>query len=127
VFEGGNKFISLVWIVAQPMEKFREAPFRGIRATAPLDGFEAGAVRSFGDESGLTPGTMVAPQIIFVEWLEIFADRNNAGASGIDSESGNLISGDSSVFESLPSGFRHRSHVVFVALGGEIRISLGAV
>ena len=40
MFEGGDELGALFGIVAQPVEKFGETPFGGIRAAAPVDDFE---------------------------------------------------------------------------------------
>src|ERR1700722_15638045 len=40
MFESAGEARPLIGVVAQPMQKLRETPFRGINAAAPLDGLQ---------------------------------------------------------------------------------------
>ena len=78
----------------QPVQEFGEAPLGGVDPAAPVDGFELPPVRGGGDLLGFAPGAVIAPEIVVVERLEIFTDRDNARAGGIDRERANLVATD---------------------------------
>ncbi len=84
VFEGSDEAVALVGVVAQPVEELGEAPLVGVDAAAPLDGFEVLAVGELGDLLCFFLGAVVAPEVVVVEWLEIFADGEDAGAGGVE-------------------------------------------
>jgi hypothetical protein len=65
---------------------------------------------------------MVAPQIIFVERLQIVADGNYRGAGSIDSERQDLIAGDSGFLDSLARSDSQGAHLIVVRLRGIFRI-----
>ena len=104
------------------MQQLGETPFGGIDAAAPLDGLKLFAASGFGNFGGFGFGAMVAPQIIFVERLQIFADGNYGGAGGIDSERLDLIAGDSCFLDSLARGDGQGAHLIVVRLRGVFRI-----
>ena len=84
VFEGGDEAVALVGVVAEPVEELGESPLVGVDAAAPLDGFEMFAVGEFGDLLRFFLGAVVAPEVVVVERLEIFADGDDAGAGGVE-------------------------------------------
>ncbi len=78
MFERGRKTRAFFGIVAQPMQQLRKSPLRGINSAAPVDGLEFFAARGLGDQRRFAPGAVVAPQVILIEGLKFFADRNHA-------------------------------------------------
>src|SRR5260370_17148785 len=102
VFEGRDELSALRGIMAKPMEEFREAPLRRVDAATPVDSGELFAVRGRGDFRGFGFGAVIAPQIIVIEGLEIFADGNNGGTVGVESDGENLIGGTPSFSASSP-------------------------
>ena len=65
-------------VVTQPVQKLGEAPFMRIDAAAPLDGLKPFLVGEPGDLLGLGFRTVIAPQVIFVERFQAFADHHHA-------------------------------------------------
>ena len=86
VLERGDQLAALVRVVTEPVEKLGEAPFGGVGSAAPVDGVQFAGVGGFGDECGFAPRAVVAPQVVVVQRLEIFAHRNDAGPSGVESD-----------------------------------------
>src|SRR5713226_9747097 len=113
--------------MAKPVEEFREAPFRGIDASAPVDRGELFAVRGCGDFRGFGFGAMITPQIIVIERLEIFADGNDGGAGGVESNGENLIGGNAGLSNDLASSSRQGAHMIFMRLRGVFGIFAFAV
>ena len=113
--------------MAKPMEELREAPLGRINATAPIDRGELLAVRDRGDFRGFGFGAVIAPQIIVIERLEIFADGNDGGASGVQGEGENLIGGNPGFPDDLAGSRRQGAHVIFMRLGGVFGIFAFAV
>src|SRR6202051_5165582 len=71
VFESTGEFLSLAGIVPNPVEQLREAPLRGIHASAPLDGLQLLPVRELGNLSGFPFCAVVAPEIVVVKREQI--------------------------------------------------------
>src|SRR5258707_51303 len=109
-------------IVSKPVQKFSESPLRRICATAPIDGFELMVARCGGDFSRFFPGAMIAPQVIIVDWFELFVNRNHAGPSSVESDGFDCPALDCRILDGLPHGLGKRSHVIGVALRGVVRI-----
>ncbi len=65
---------------------------------------------------------MVAPQIIFVERLQVLADGDYGGPGSIDSERLDLIAGDSRFLDGLTRGDGQGAHLIVVGLRGVFRI-----
>ena len=84
-------------------------------------------MRGFGDERGFLPRAMIAPEIVFVERLKLFADGNDAGAGGVDSESRDLIAGEVGGGEGALHCFREAAKLIFVRLRGVVGILFFAV
>src|SRR6266480_833217 len=105
-------------IVAKPMEKFRETPLRRIDAAAPVDGGEFFAVCGFGDFRSFGFGAVIAPQIIFIQRLEILAHRNDGRTCGVESNGKNLLGGDAGFPDDFASSGRQGAHVLFMRLRG---------
>jgi hypothetical protein len=113
--------------VAEPVEEFGEAPFRGVDAAAPVESFEGGVAAAGGDFRGFALGAVVAPEVILVEGLKAFGEWDDSGASGIESDGGDRLAGDAGELEGLLSGGAERVHVIVVALSGVVRIFRFAV
>src|SRR6266568_322784 len=117
-----NKKRSLAGVVTQPMKQLRESPLVGIDTAAPLNRFEAHLVGLGGDLLCLSVGTMIAPKVVFIEWLKPFANRNDAGTSRIQSNGRNRVAVDSSGVQHIAHGCRESSHLVGVRLRSKVRI-----
>ena len=65
---------------------------------------------------------MIAPQIIFIERLQILIDGNHARSRRIDRQRRDLIAGNFRVRNRFARRIRERLHVIVVALRGEIGI-----
>ena len=61
----------------KPVQKLREAPLGRVHTTAPLNRLQTFTVSGFRDLRGFAFGAMVAPQIIFVQRLQVLVDGNN--------------------------------------------------
>ena len=69
VLECGCEALALNGIVAQPVQQFGEAPLGRVDAATPVDGGEFLLSGGFGDVRGFLPGTVIAPEIVFVKRL----------------------------------------------------------
>jgi hypothetical protein len=69
MLEGRYELRTLRRIVAKLMQKFGEAPLRGINAAAPLDRFEAVAMSGLRDFRSFSLSAMVAPEVVVIERL----------------------------------------------------------
>ena len=65
---------------------------------------------------------MIAPEVVLVERLEVFADRNDAGAGGVESNGGNFSAIDAGGLKHIARGGDEGGHLVGVGLGGVIGI-----
>src|SRR5581483_11649789 len=61
------------------------------------------------------------------ERLEIFADRNDAGAGGVERHSFDPVAFDARVFESLAGGFDEGVHLILMGLRGVVGVFALAV
>src|SRR5260370_35109167 len=111
VFEGRDELSALRGIRGKAMEEFREAPPRRVDAATPVDSGELFAVRGRGDFRGFGFGAVIAPQIIGIEGLEIFADGNNGGTGGVESDGENLIGGNAGLAEGGAGARARGAHV----------------
>jgi hypothetical protein len=127
VLEGCNKVGALVGIMAQPVKQFGEAPLVGVDAAAPPDAFEAELVSFAGDEFGFFVGAMVAPEVVVVEGLEIGADGDDAGASGVEGHGGDGLAVDAGGGEDVAGGAGECCHLVGMGLGGEVGVFAAAM
>ena len=91
VLKCGNKLRTLRRIMAEPVQQFRKAPFRRVHPAAPLNGFQSFAVGRFSDLSRFPFRSMIAPQIVFAERLQVFSNRNHRGARGIQGNGFDLL------------------------------------
>ena len=127
VLEGGGELGALIGVVAQPVEQLGEAPFVGVDAAAPVDGFEAVVVGGRGDLLGFGFGAMVAPEVVVVERLQVCVDRDDAGAGGIEGDGRNVFPVMPAGFDGVAGGFREGAHVIGVGLGGVVGIFAAAM
>jgi hypothetical protein len=67
MFERARKSRALFRIVPQPVQQLRESPFRRIHSTAPLNGLELLAVRTFGNFLRFLLGAVIAPQVVVIQ------------------------------------------------------------
>ena len=127
MLEGGDELVALIRIVAQPVQKLGKTPFGGVGSAAPLNGQQTGLMRFVCNFSCFTPGTVVTPEIVIIQRLQILADRNDAGPGGIQRQGLNGRTRNTSRLNCALNRKRQCRHVVFVALSGEIRIFAFAV
>jgi hypothetical protein len=127
VFEGGGHPGALVRVMAEPVEEFGEAPFGGIDAATPGEGFEAGGAAVGGDFGGFAVGAVVAPEVIVADGLEVFVHGDDGGASGIESEGLDIGAGDACLGEGGEHGLGESAEVVGVGLGGVVGVFALAV
>ena len=127
IFKGGDEARALPGIVPQPMQQLREAPLRGVDATAPVDGFELLLVRGGGNLLCLAPRAVIAPEIVVIQRLEPVADRDDAGTGGIDGERTDLISANTTVAKRALHRLLERIHLRAMTLRREIGILRGAM
>jgi hypothetical protein len=99
----------------------------GIDAAAPVYGFEALGVSFGGNLFGFGLGAMVAPEVVLVEWLEVFVDGDDAGAGGVEGDGDDAFAGHAGLFKNGTSGADEGLHLVVVGLGSEVRIFALAV
>src|SRR5215467_25521 len=76
MLESGNQISPALGVVAKPMQKLGKAPLGRVNPAAPLNRLQSFLVGGGGDFSGFPFGTMVAPEIVFVEGMKSFADRD---------------------------------------------------
>ncbi len=122
VFEDGDQLTALVRVVPQPVQELRETPLRGVHAAAPFDRFQLSCVRRLGDQGRLTPGPVVAPQVVVIERPEALPQRDDAGTRGVQRDGLHLAAVHAGRCESLLHGLGERPHVIRVTLCGVIRI-----
>ena len=79
------------------------------------------------DLFGFGLGAMVAPEIVVVEGLEIFADGDDAGAGGVESDGSDAFAGDAGFLKDGAGGADKGLHLVVMRLGGEVGIFAAAV
>ena len=84
-------------------------------------------MRGRGNFRRLALGAMVAPQVVLVEGLHVFAHGNDRGTRGIEGNGLYLVAGDAGLLHRLAGGGGQRAHVVSVRLGGVFRIFTFAV
>ena len=124
MLERRSEACALLGIVTQPVKQFGEAPFGGVNAAAPIDGFEtlsAGRRRDFG---GLLPGAMVAPQVVVVDRLQVRVDGDDARSGGVERDGFDSVPVDRRAADGVVHRLGQRRHVVGVTLGGVVGIVL---
>ena len=72
-------------------------------------------------------GAVIAPEIVVVERIHPFADRDHAGSGGVECDGFDLLAGNARQLHRLPRGLGQRAHVIFVRLRGEVGIFALAV
>jgi hypothetical protein len=131
VFERGDEFGAQLGVVAEPVQQLGPAPLRGVDAAAPVDSFEAGAavegVGGAGDLRCLAGRAVVAPEIVFAQRDEAFADHDDAGAGGVERDGFDLVAIDAADAHRLVHGASERGHLVVVRLRLEVRVGGGVV
>jgi hypothetical protein len=113
--------------VAEPVEELGEAPLVGVDAAAPLDAFKAELVGFGGDLFGFGETAVIAPQIILIQRFKAFADRDDAGAGGIESDGGDGVAVDAGGAEGVACGGGEGGHLVGVGLGCVIGVFAAAM
>ena len=91
-------------MVAEPVQQLGKSPLRRVDATAPLDGFQTLAPSRFGDLGGFPLRSVVTPQVILTQRLEIFAHRNHRGTGGIERDRLYLAAWDAGGLQDLAGG-----------------------
>ena len=84
MFKGGDEVTARFGIMAQPMQQLGEAPFRGIHSAAPTDRFQTELVGFPCNLEGFLQGAVITPEIVFIQRLEIRADRNHTRTRGVE-------------------------------------------
>ena len=131
MLQRGDELRAQFGVVAEPVQQLRPAPFGGVDAAAPVDSFKACAtvegVRSASYFGRLAGGAVVAPEVVFAQRDEILADRDDAGAGGIERDGPDLFAVDATGPNGLVHGADQRVHLVVVRLRLEVRIGGGTV
>ena len=127
VFEGGGEAGALFGVVAEPVEELGEAPFGGVDAAAPVDGFERGGAGGGGDLGGFLPGAVVAPEVVVVQRSEAVVDGDDGGAGGVEGEGFDILAGDTGGFQGALGREGEGGHVVGVRLGRMVGVFFFAV
>src|ERR1700744_2492341 len=122
MLEGGGKAVALFRIVSKPVEELGEAPLVRVNTTAPLDGFDVFFVCEFGDLLRFFLGAVIAPEVVVVERFEVFANRNDAGAGGIERNRFDLRAVDTGFGDGFACRFDERVHLVLVGLRGVVGV-----
>src|SRR5215470_13030919 len=117
VFKCRSEVCALCRIVAKPMQQLGNTPLRGVHTTALLDGFQLLAMGGFRDFRGLAFSTMVAPQVVLAERLQVFVDGNDGRSGGIESNRLDLVPGNTGLLYGLTRGLGQSTHVIFMGLG----------
>src|ERR1700679_703286 len=84
VLQCGGKTFPLLWIVAQPEEELREAPFVRVGSPAPLDRFDIFCMGQLRNLAGFLESAMVAPEKIVIERLQVRINRDHARSCGVE-------------------------------------------
>ena len=124
VFQGGGKSDAFIGIVAQPVEQLGEAPLGRVDAAAPVDGLQPALAGQRGDRGSLLPGAVIAPEVVVVERLEAFVDRDHARPGGIEGDGIDRAAVDAGLGDGAARGIPQGAHVIGVALGGVVGVFL---
>ena len=127
VFEGRGEAVALTGVMPEPVEQLGPTPLMRVDAAAPLNGFKMLGVGELGDLLGFEQGAMVAPEVVFAEWLHGRVDGNDAGAGCVQCERFDLAAVDAGGREDLAHSDDESGHLVVVRLGGEVRVFALAV
>ena len=117
VLKGGGEVVSLVRVVAQPVQQLGEAPLMRIDAAAPCDGLEVLLVRERGDFRGFVLCAVIAPEIVVIERLHRGVDEDDARSGGVESDGFDAVAVDTGLRESVACGAGERGHLIGVGLG----------
>ncbi len=109
-------------VMAQPVQQFGKTPFRGIHAAAPIDSWKAGAVSRLGDQRGLAPGPVVAPEVVIVQRLQVFVHGDHARPGRVHRDRLDRFALHPRRCQGLLHRFHERPHVIGVALRGVVGI-----
>src|SRR5438105_13222476 len=90
--------------MAKPVQELGKSPFRRIHSATPINCFQSFTMGGDRDFGGLSLGSMIAPQIVFAERLDIFADRNHRRSGCIESDCLYLITQDAGITYRLARG-----------------------
>src|SRR5437764_5440887 len=108
--------------MTKPVQKLGKSPLRRIHAATPVNCFHTLTMGGSRDFRRLTLGSMIAPQIVFAERLQILAYRNHRRAGGIKSDGLYLIPRNIGLPYRLPGGGGERAHVIFGSLCRGFRV-----
>jgi hypothetical protein len=93
-----------------------------VNSAAPFNGFELFAARQFGNLPCLFMGTVVAPEEILVERLELIVDRDHTRSGSVEGKCDNLLRVDRGMAKHVMHGLDQSLHLVFMRLRSEIGI-----
>jgi len=131
VLQCGDELRPQFGIVAQPVQQLRPTPLGRVDAAAPGYSFKADAAAEgmcgASDLCRLAGRPMIAPEVVFAQRNEAFANRNDAGAGGIERDGLDLFTIDAADANGLMHGTDESGHLVVVALRLEMRVGGGAV
>src|SRR5260370_13506944 len=88
---------------------------------------EFAAARGLRDEGSLTPGAVVAPEVVVAERLQFFSHGNYTRSGRVNREGGDLVSRNLGGGDRFLHGFTESAHVVSMALRGVIGVFLFAM
>src|SRR5258708_39192123 len=103
VFKRAGESLTLAGIVSQPMQYFREAPFVRVDAATPINGFEFFLACQLCDLASLFDGTVIAPEVIVIQWQHVSVYRNDTRTGCVERDGGDILAANSGVPEHLPS------------------------
>jgi hypothetical protein len=122
VLERRDEFGAACRIVPQPVEQLGEAPLGRIHAAAVRDRRQSLPTRNLGDERRFVLRTVIGPEVVIAQRLEILPDGNDRRAGRVDGDRQHVIAVDAAVREREPHRDNERFHVGSVRLRSEIWI-----
>ena len=80
-----------------------------------------------GDLFRFTVCAVIAPQVVVIEWFEILAHWNDAGAGCVEGDCGNCFSVDSGSLQRIACGGSQSGHLIGVRLGSKVGVVAAAM
>ncbi len=122
MFESRDKLVALLRIVPQPVQQLRESPLVRINTTTPIDPLESQLMRLLRNLLRFGKCAMIAPQVIFVQRLEVLAHWNHARSGRVERNCRNIGAIHTRALQHFARCRRQRRHLVSVSLRCIIRV-----